>query len=119
MKPWGIMVTAGCRGRVLPRQRGADGEEGRSSERREYRFCLPFVLVRALQVDRDRHRAAPVRARCRVLREADRVATVAIHRAAAGGIIEGAWKQWPTHMMLMGRGLGKVHFHAFTGVAIN
>jgi hypothetical protein len=84
MKPWGIMVTAGCRGRILPRQCSADGEEGRCSECREYRSCLPFVLVRALQVDRDRHRAAPVRARGRVLCEADRVATVTVHRAAAG-----------------------------------
>ena len=43
---------------MLSRERGAHGAEGRLWERLDDRCCLPFIVIRALQVDRNRHQEA-------------------------------------------------------------
>src|SRR5262245_51773750 len=64
-------------------ERSTDGEEFRAAERAEHGARLTLRLLRALEVDRHRNRAPTVWGRRSELREAERVARVAVDRAPA------------------------------------
>src|SRR5262245_17848390 len=72
----------------VAREGCADREQLHLAQRVEHGGSLALAVLRALQVDRDGHRAAPVRARSRELGKPERVPRVSVDRAAAGPVAE-------------------------------